>query len=56
VYKWLRGTHFKRVHEIDLDSGRRADLDTTEYTDALDVEGALAADRPSLWKRTLKNF
>jgi len=56
VYKWIRKTHFKRIHEIDLDSGRRADMDSTEYTDALDVEGALAGDRPSLWKRAMKNF
>jgi len=31
-------------------------MDSTEYTDALDVEGALAGDRPSLWKRAMKNF
>jgi hypothetical protein len=39
-----------------LDSGRRADLDKTEYTDDLDVEGALAGDRPSMWSRAMKHF
>ena len=55
VFKLIKRTHFYRAHEIDLDSGRRVDLDKT-YSDDLDVEGAIEADRPSWWSRTMKNF
>jgi len=56
AYKWIKKTRFHRVHEIDLDSGRREDLDKVSAIDELDVEGALAGDRPSLWKKVARNF
>lgn len=56
VYKWVKKTRFKRVREIDVDSGRRVDLDKVGEGDELDVEGGLAAERPSVWKRAWRNF
>ena len=55
VFKLIKRTHFYRAHEIDLDSGRRVDLDKT-YSDDLDVVGAMEADRPSWWRRAMKNL
>jgi hypothetical protein len=56
VVKLVKKTHFNRIHEIDLDSGRRLDMDKAVPVDDLNVEGAIAADRPSTWKKAMRNF
>ena len=57
LFKLIKGTHFWRAHEIDLDSGRRLDPDKAGIVaDDLDVNGALTEERPSVWKKAMKNF
>ncbi|KAJ4518747.1 General amino acid permease AGP3 [Exophiala dermatitidis] len=56
-YKFAFRTRYWRLHEIDLDAGRRKDLDAPES----DEEGGGAEEygrvpRKSLWKRFLENF
>lgn len=49
-YKIVFKTKYWRVHEIDLQSGKRRDLEEPkEILEAYDV-------KPSLWKRILRNF
>lgn len=64
VYKWVFGTKLWRKGEIDLDRGRRADLDTAKGV-VVDVGrergddsgvGGRAARRGSAWQRAWKNF
>lgn len=56
LFKFIKKTHFMRSYEIDLDSGRRRDLDSKSSSrdnvdSALEVEKSLP-----LWKRMASNF
>ena len=54
LYKIIFKTRFWRVHEIDLDSGRRKDLDRREeYAVGDVVEGQ---EKRTLWQRLWRNF
>ncbi|RMD39200.1 hypothetical protein DV735_g5929, partial [Chaetothyriales sp. CBS 134920] len=52
VYKWWNKTRYWRLNEIDLDSGRRADLDPPKA----EVIAEHSGRRPSLAKRALANL
>ena len=56
LFKFIKKTHFMRSHEIDLDSGRRTDLDSSGFV-RRDVEsrGDLEKNKP-FWKRLARNF
>lgn len=56
VYKVLAKTHFWRVHEIDLDSGRRSDLDKVEESTGMFSADDVVAPRAPFWKRFWRNF
>ncbi len=51
VYKLIFKTHFWRAHEIDLQSGRRRDLD-----EARELAGGELDGHVPLWKRIWRNF
>jgi yeast amino acid transporter len=55
VYKWWNKTRVRGLGEIDLDSGRRLDLDraTKEIIDGIPIEDD--GVKHKLWKRVLKN-
>ena len=54
VYKWWNKTRYFRLNEIDLDSGRRKDLDSARKTAEQSNSGTHR--RPSLVKRVWRNF
>lgn len=56
-YKLVYKTRLWRLHEIDLDSGRRLDLDPlkdAEYSSGF--EELLPGPKPPLWRRVVKNL
>jgi len=61
LFKLLKRTHFRRAHEIDLDSGRRVDLDKAGFSTSDDdatgeFAGRAEEKKPSLWQRLVRNF
>lgn len=54
VYKFVNKTKWRRSHEVDLDQGRRSDLDEASANDALTM-GAIKGKTP-LSKRLRENF
>lgn len=52
VYKIVFKTRFWRVHEIDLQSGRRRDLDEAKEI----ADGQYDDEHRPFWKRILRNF
>ena len=59
LFKFIKRTHFMRSWQIDLDSGRRVDLDQKGVLRD-DVEGRqgsyVAEQQLPMWKRLAKNF
>ena len=58
AYKWITGAQFKRAAEIDLDEGRRSDVEPSKrISDEEDVQrkGSHAKSLPA-WKRLWQNF
>ncbi|KAH8661610.1 AAT family amino acid transporter [Tricladium varicosporioides] len=57
AYKIIFKTRYWRLHEIDLDSGRRVDLDAQIEEEYLSgSEEALAGSKKPLWRRIARNF
>jgi amino acid transporter len=57
VYKFVFKTHFWRLREIDLDSGRRLDLDPTRETDySSGLEELIPGPKQPLWRRFARNL
>lgn len=57
TYKFVFKTHFWRLDEIDLDLGRRFDLDVARDTDySSGLEELLPRPKQPLWRRIAKNF
>lgn len=54
-YKFFYKTQYWRVEEIDLDTGRRADLDASTEAEYLSGEEPSTVKDP-LWKRLKRNF
>lgn len=54
VYKFVFRTRFLRVYEMDLDAGRRQDLDKG-HTCHTDEQTDLGTERRSRWRRMLRN-
>jgi amino acid transporter len=52
TYKFFAKTSYWRLHEIDLDYGKRKDLDTRE--ELLGEDGA--THKRTLWQRLVRNF
>jgi len=57
-FKILKRTHFVRAREMDLDSGRRTDLDKSEWTTTATAEaeegfGELTVKSKSWWRRLM---
>jgi amino acid transporter len=56
LFKFIKKTHFVRSWEVDLDSGRRRDLDTKD-TSHRQVDSGLEGEKSlPLWKRMARNF
>ncbi|KAK5138561.1 hypothetical protein LTR08_000149 [Meristemomyces frigidus] len=57
VFKFVNKTHFKRAYEIDLDSGRRTDLDKSGMVaEDVETDGVMARPRQSLWKKMTRSL
>lgn len=57
AYKFIFKTRFWRLHEIDLDSGRRPDLDpSTESDYSSGIEELIPKPKEALWRRVAKNI
>lgn len=57
LYKFLFKTRFWRLHEIDLDSGRRLDLDASREADySSGLEELLPNPKVPIWRRIAKNL
>jgi amino acid transporter len=56
AYKFFFKTRFWRLHEIDLDSGRRMDLDAAVEEEYSGSDHGLQPKKGSLWHRIAKNF
>lgn len=57
VYKFAYKTHFRHLREIDLDSGRRLDLDPTREADySSGLEELLPGPKQTLWRRFARNL
>lgn len=60
VYKWWNKTRFWRLYEIDLDQGRRRDLDSARksVSEASAKQAVLpdSAEKLPVWKQVWKNF
>ncbi|KAB8801904.1 hypothetical protein FH972_026725 [Carpinus fangiana] len=54
TYKLIFKTKFWRLEDIDLDEGRRADLDSPEVDKQFEEEGTVDT-KPPRWKRFMKN-
>ena len=54
-YKFIFKTRYHRLHEIDLDFGRRADVDATHDEEESGEEYVSKPKRP-FWKRLAENF
>nr|OQO17473.1 hypothetical protein B0A51_13200 [Rachicladosporium sp. CCFEE 5018] len=56
VFKLVNKTHYWRLAEIDLVSGRRRDLDKIGGEEVLDDEAGYAGKKPAWWKRMWKDL
>ncbi|TFK23321.1 hypothetical protein FA15DRAFT_670599 [Coprinopsis marcescibilis] len=55
VFKFMNKTKWQKLDEVDLDAGRRRDLDNVEE-ELVYVKDDGTGVRPPLWKRLLRNF
>ncbi|KAK5096152.1 General amino acid permease [Lithohypha guttulata] len=55
-YKWWNGTKYWRLEEIDLNHGRRRDLDAAKKSVDDDLAYGRLKKKQTIWRKLARNF